>query len=265
MTISPRERAAHIACAVVLTVVVAGVIVALIVYFTSGPVMVKDCVDGSGGNVGDNDAQMGHKEKIEKVDKAVRKTEAVSAQAASKPSASARAANKPSANKSTARKPANKSVTNTNLARTGNGSGASSSFGQPSNLLNNLQTPQGTGRPSVQSMNTQVQANEFSDAFRQATIMAPHRNTIIEQPVLHSYQDALPRGDIPDSQTINQVYQRNANSMRSQGSLRYGQTDAYSQFMGNTANQTHMPPSRGASQVTVPQRLRQPQGFGSQN
>ena len=36
-TVDPRERAAHIACAVVLTVVVLAVIVALIVYFTTSP------------------------------------------------------------------------------------------------------------------------------------------------------------------------------------------------------------------------------------
>jgi hypothetical protein len=43
--IDPRERAAHIACAVVLTIVVLSVIVALIVYFTTDPTIVikGDC------------------------------------------------------------------------------------------------------------------------------------------------------------------------------------------------------------------------------
>lgn len=46
--VNPRERAAHIACAVVLTIVVLGVIVALIVYFTTG--------DSGAGNCANKDA-----------------------------------------------------------------------------------------------------------------------------------------------------------------------------------------------------------------
>jgi hypothetical protein len=63
-SVNPRERAAHIACAVVLTIVVVSVIVALIVYFTSGPTYVikgdcdKDPSDASGANAQAADMQV---------------------------------------------------------------------------------------------------------------------------------------------------------------------------------------------------------------
>ena len=50
-SVNPRERAAHIACAVVLTIVVLSVVVALIVYFTAGNDMPPKCDGPSGEEV----------------------------------------------------------------------------------------------------------------------------------------------------------------------------------------------------------------------
>jgi len=76
--INARERAAHIACAVVLTIVVLSVIVALIVYFTAGPsITIKggDC-DASDASMSNADTQVRRTDtQVKKVEVAPKKVE----------------------------------------------------------------------------------------------------------------------------------------------------------------------------------------------
>lgn len=226
--VSPRERAAHIACAVVLTVVVLAVIVALVVYFTAGPMGTCDaCLNSV------VDTTAAHRIVTSAPQGASRAIQRTSADARSDvANAIAGIKNSPL----TQGQPivANKDVTSFQSA-TG-----------MSDLVNS-QNPQGVSVARVQAFTDQL--SEFTDKFQTAMASQnPIMNQLQDVPIFHSeYDFGASRGDLSDKYTDANLFAKFMPAWREQGVLRYGQSDAYLQAMANTDSQYHAAPVRPAA------------------
>lgn len=195
-----RERAAHIACAVVLAIVVLGAAGALIAYFTM-----------------DTQTMAGHQEKV----------------ATKKPSAPAPKATPKPVVKGPQKTATNQTSTGSNAFRQGTGM---------SQLVTSQQVPQGITRVS-QPTSYNDQFDQYRNDYAQAMTQNPYVNQRIEDPILHgSYVQGANRGDLADQYTDQALFAKYASQWRNSSNgtpLRYGQSDAYQQFMSGTDSQYH--------------------------
>lgn len=203
--VNPQERAAHIACAVVLTIVVLAVIISLIVYFTTGM--------DSTGCIGATDASDVTLNDNRKIATDMRKIVKQQPKTPVRTSADVQST-------SQFRQPTT-----------------------VSQLLNS-QNPQGVSRlPQRQDYDDQLK--QYNHDFKTAMTNNPLVGQLVDQPILHaSYQHSANRGDLPDAYTDNVLFSKNMNKWRQQGTLRHGQSEAYLQAMGNLDGQHHVAPIR---------------------
>lgn len=192
-SVPPKERAAHIACAVVLTIVGVSAIVALIVYFT---VPQKKC----------SDVDTAHDAAVKRVSAPKRKT------------------------------------TRTDNAKTET-SGLPLNAGKfrertaASDLVDSA-NPKGVHRMRHGTYNDQL--SRHRQDYGKAMNQDPMRNQIIDPPILHNvYNHGVERGDLPDQYTDDALFSKHAATWRKQGNLRYGQSDAHTQFLAASKNQYH--------------------------
>lgn len=197
----PRERAAHIACAVVLTVVVLAAVGALIAYFT----------------MDSTEASAAHVKKVEPT-----KTQV-------KPKVTP----KPRPKKGPQRTTMAQKAPSSNAFRQGTGM---------SSLVTSQQVPQGITRVS-QPASYNDQFDQYRNDYAQAMTQNPYVNQRVEDPILHgSYVQGSNRGDLADQHTDQALFAKYAAQWRSSSNgqpLRYGQSDAYQQFMSGTDAQYH--------------------------
>lgn len=208
--VNPRERAAHIACAVVLSVTVLGVIVALIVYFTTGPVVV-DC----SGNEAHEAAN--HKTGLAKQAPKVKPVPAPVPKPVSAPAPPQR------------------------MAAASQGA---PTFRESSGLKEAL----AAGTKNAQGVTTAQSSQAHSDQLQKfhagyRANMAgqnPHMWQQSDAPILHGSYDQSIRGDLSDRYTDAALFAKHAPKWRGQGAIRHGQSEAYMQFLKNSDGQHHI-------------------------
>ena len=214
-TVDPRERAAHIACAVVLTIVVVSVVVALIVYFTTDPVnSLKSCdvsnADPS-GNVQANDNQ------VKRVDTQARKPPVARPAPKSQP---ARAASKPHP---------------TRLAE--DPSANASSFRSDSGLATAVTSNAGSTIRQAQGVTVNPRMEQFSDhlaSFAQnfqgaLASQNPAIAQLTETPnsIHRTYQGDINTPHLKQEYVDSTLFPKMVAEWRKQSSLPYGRTEAY--------------------------------------
>lgn len=216
--VNPRERAAHIACAVVLTIVVVSVIVALIVYFTSGPTYIikgdcdKDPSDASAADVQAADTQ------VKKVER------------------------KPAARKPVARKPAapvQRTAASKEQTRLSSGAdSAPTSFQSDSGLAAAVTSNSGNTIRQAQGVTVNPRMEQFDDhlaTFAQnfqgaLASQNPAINQLSDAPLsIHkSYQGDINTPHLKQEYVDSTLFPKYAAEWRKESTMPFNRTEAYS-------------------------------------
>lgn len=219
--VNPRERAAHIACAVVLTIVVLAVIVALIVYFTAGPevfVVANDCSS--------NDAQVN--------DNQVKKVAAARQSAPARP-----AAQKPVVPKA-APKPKPVQRTAADVQANPNGFQSDSGLAQAvtNNSGNTVRQGQGVVSNPLMEGHSENLAS-FAQNYQNAlSSQNPHLARVVDTPnsIHKSYRGDLNNPHLRDSENDSVLLPQAIAQWRKEPRLAFNRSEDYNDVMVNNQN-----------------------------
>lgn len=230
--VSPRERAAHIACAVVLSLVVLGVGVSLIVYFTMDPKPSSDCSGNPIVAADKRDATPPPRRVNKAAPKPVRNVQRVAADVVDA-SASPLAGKSPVSTPSGGLAPTQPAPTLAGpTVADASSAAAPGTFASTSPVTEVVTTQNAQGLTTMRSQQYTDQLQTFNTQFQQAfASQNPLMAQQMEMRPLHNNPNLVVRGELAPQYQDTQIFNSALQAWRQTPIVQFNQTEAYMQHM----------------------------------